>query len=337
MQREAFFDNAKWILIFFVVFGHTIQPFVEKYDTIYVLYQWIYTFHMPAFIFLAGYFAKPSGSKGYVGKLVKKLLFPYVMFQSIYTIYYFLIGKQDWLHTPFEPHWSLWFLVSLLCWHIMLYWFYRLPKHLALLITVQLGLLVGYIDVIGHSFSLSRTFVFFPFFLLGYWFGPDQLKWLRQKNVRALSLLVLGLSAAAITIAPRFSTSWFLGSKSYLEMGMPEWGGLIRLGIYILSILMMFSVLAWMPRKKGVWTKYGGNTLYVYLLHGFFIHFFREFDVFQLKSPLDMAVLITTAAMITWGLSSRPVRNVASPFIEWEDNSQYQWKRPVRKLKTYRF
>ena len=57
-QREYFFDNAKFILIFLVVFGHFLRSFIEESEIIYSLYKVIYTFHMPAFILISGFFAK---------------------------------------------------------------------------------------------------------------------------------------------------------------------------------------------------------------------------------------------------------------------------------------
>src|SRR5699024_11223405 len=97
MERNAYFDNAKLLLIFFVVFGHMIQPFID--DSVYVgtFYTWLYTFHMPAFIFLAGFYAKGKNSLDFILSLAKKLLIPYLIFQAIYTIYYFYIGKSGWL------------------------------------------------------------------------------------------------------------------------------------------------------------------------------------------------------------------------------------------------
>src|SRR5699024_12235808 len=115
MKRNAYFDNAKLLLIFLVVFGHATQPFISESNSISTLYTWIYTFHMPAFIFLAGFFAKGSGTFEYIGNLAKKLLIPYLIFQTLYTGYYFWIGKNNWLTEHiFYTHWSLCLLVSLL-------------------------------------------------------------------------------------------------------------------------------------------------------------------------------------------------------------------------------
>lgn len=66
--RDYYFDNAKFILIFLVVFGHLMQPFVADYDSVHILYIFIYTFHMPAFILISGYFAKGFRKSGYLKK-----------------------------------------------------------------------------------------------------------------------------------------------------------------------------------------------------------------------------------------------------------------------------
>ncbi|HLQ71161.1 MAG TPA: acyltransferase family protein, partial [Bacillota bacterium] len=156
MERNAYIDNARILLILLVVFGHMIQPFIGTSQGVNTLYMWIYTFHMPAFIFLAGFFAKGSGNTKYILKLAKKLLLPYVIFQLLYTGYYFTIGKEGWQAGIFDPHWSLWFLFSLFSWHILLFWFKQLPPLLGITIAVQIGLIVGYFGEVGQMFSLSR-------------------------------------------------------------------------------------------------------------------------------------------------------------------------------------
>src|SRR5699024_7508111 len=121
MKRNPYFDNARLLLIFLVVFGHMIQPFTSQHHQIETIYTWIYTFHMPAFIFLVRIYAKGSRNVSYIINLAKKLLVTYIIFQILYTVYYFFIGKSNWLTDHiFYPHWSLWFLFSLFCWHILL-------------------------------------------------------------------------------------------------------------------------------------------------------------------------------------------------------------------------
>jgi len=113
-KRDSYFDNAKILLIFLVVFGHFIQSYIDMNLFISYMYNFIYTFHMPAFIIISGFFAKGIYEKGYIWKLTKKLILPYVLFQVIYGFfYYFLHGKETFKLELLDPKWSLWFLISL--------------------------------------------------------------------------------------------------------------------------------------------------------------------------------------------------------------------------------
>ncbi len=86
-SRDSYFDNAKFILIFLVVFGHILRSFINGNEFMLHLYKFIYTFHMPAFILVSGYFAKNFKRKGYVKKLAVKLIIPYLIFQGIYSVF----------------------------------------------------------------------------------------------------------------------------------------------------------------------------------------------------------------------------------------------------------
>ncbi|SFE08149.1 Fucose 4-O-acetylase [Lentibacillus persicus] len=316
MERNAYFDNAKLILIFLVVFGHIIQPFTNDAAGVNTLYLWIYTFHMPAFIFLAGFFAKGSGNLAYIRKLAQKLLIPYLIFQVIYTGYYFLIGKDGWQLEMFYPHWALWFLFSLFSWHMFLILFKKIPAVMGLSIAVGIGLIVGYFGEVGHTFSLSRTFVFFPFFLMGYWITQKQVLFLKRVQLKAAAIVVMLVIAVGIYYAPEFNTGWLLASKSYSTLGLPEYGIIARLLVYVTSAIMAAGFLAWVPEKRSKLTFRGTQTLYVYLLHGFFVQFFRENDMFAVNSVIDLLGLAALSALIVLVLSSRPMRGFWQPVVE---------------------
>ncbi|WP_156290182.1 acyltransferase family protein [Oceanobacillus salinisoli] len=317
MKRNPFYDNAKLLFIFLVVFGHVIQPFTFDSKEVNTLYLWIYTFHMQAFILLSGFFAKGSGSKDYIMKLAKKLLLPYLIFQSLFTVYFFLIGNDSWQAGIFYPHWSLWFLFSLFSWHILLIFFKKIPAKYGISLAVIIGLFVGYIGDIGHTFSLSRTFVFFPFFLAGYWLTEKQVMLVKRPALKIVSIAVMVTLAISLYYAPEINSGWLLASKSYIDLGMVEYGGLARLLVYITAALMTVSVLAWVPKRDFGWvTKLGTRTIYVYLLHGFFIQFFRQYEMFAVNSIIDLLGLAVLSALIVILLSSRPVLRVSQPLIE---------------------
>lgn len=316
MERNAFFDNAKFILIFLVVFGHLIQPFKGDSHGINTLYMWIYTFHMPAFIFLAGFFAKGSGNKSYILNLAKKLLIPYLIFQVLYTGFYFMIGKSSLNFGIFHPQWALWFLFSLFSWHLLLALFKKLPSSVSLSIAVLIGIGVGYFTEIGHEFSLSRTFVFFPFFLAGFCMKEDQLEFLKRRSVKVVSILVMVSVALFMYEFPNFHSGWLLASKSYATLGLPVTGGIIRFVVYATAVTMSISVFTWIPSAETIYTKLGERTLYVYLLHGFIIQTFRELNLFHLNGFTDFVGLAIIAMSIVILLSSQPILGIGQPLIE---------------------
>ena len=331
MERNAYFDNAKLCLIFLVVFGHMIQPFIHDSTSVKTLYTWIYTFHMPAFIFLAGFFAKGSGNIKYIVNLAKKLLFPYIIFQLIYSGYYFLIGKPNWFTEHiFYPHWSLWFLVSLFCWHIILIIYKRIPPIWGITLALIVGIMIGYFDNVEHTFSLSRTFVFFPFFLIGYWTDMKYVEQLKRRWIKVTSALVLIAMALAIYYLPDINYGWFLASKSYDTLGLERLGGLARITVYMTAALMATAVLTWIPKQRFSFTVLGERTLYVYLLHGFFIQYFRQYDILTLSSFTDLIVIIVISLLIVIILASKVSISIWQPLIELNSSRLRKYVRQFR-------
>ncbi|MDQ0413531.1 acyltransferase family protein [Mesobacillus stamsii] len=329
-QRDYYYDNAKFILIFFVVFGHLLRSFIEDNEMIYNIYKVIYTFHMPAFILVSGFFARGFNKKGYVKKIAQKLILPYFIFQLIYSIfYYFLYSKSTFTIDLLNPHWSLWFLISLFFWNLMLIGFARLSATTGLLIAFGVGLGVGYVDWISNYLSLSRTFVFFPLFLLGYHLTKNHIQALTRPSFKIGALLSFTVVFLGFYFHPEIDYKWLLGSKPYSMMEAATISSMFtRLGFYLLSLLMVFSFLSIVPKKQYFFTELGKNTLYVYLLHGFFIRTFRESEVQNFfHSPERFILLVFIALVLTFILSSKYTAALAQPLIEFKTSR-------INRLKT---
>jgi len=327
VKRLSYFDNAKIILIFLVVFGHMIQPFIDDTKGVQALYTWMYTFHMPAFIFLAGFFAKGSGNLQFIAKLAKKLIVPYIIFQMLYSFYFFFIGKEDWLtDSVFYPHWSLWFLFSLFCWHILLIAYKKMPVGISIALAFTIGILVGFSDNVGHTFSLSRTFVFFPYFLVGFWVTKEHVMMLKQNMVKFFAAVFLVLAAVAVYYLPDINSGWLLASKSYSTLGFESYGGFARLLVYVTSTMMAASILAWIPQREMSITKLGTRTLYVYLLHGFLIQLFRELELFQANNIFELLGLALLSALIVLILTSKVSLTIGQPLVEGSTSKIKKWR-----------
>ena len=319
MTRHAFFDNAKFILIFLVVFGHLIQSYIEDFNMVSILYKVIYTFHMPAFILVSGFFAKGFKKCGYIKKLCKKLLLPYLIFQLLYSVYYyFLLDRSTIVTDPFNPQWSLWFLISLFCWNMMLFLYTKWKPLAALMAACGVALLVGYVDWIGNYLSLSRTFVFFPFFLLGYFLDKKHFEKCWSVKSRVISLFIIATVTAFFMIFPDLDEKWLLGSKPYVELGAFGIEGMInRLFLFAISLVMSFSFFSFVPTRKTFFTNLGRNTLYVYLLHGFFVRTFRVSEIKdEFQSLENLIWIMVISIFLTWLLSTKMVTAIFQPFIE---------------------
>ncbi|MCM1188847.1 MAG: acyltransferase family protein [bacterium] len=124
-DREKAWDILKGFTICCVLIGHLIQYMsLGKLDyTRNRLYLLIYSFHMPLFMFMAGYFFKKSMQKYSFKNLLirqaKGLLIPLFVWNTIFYYFWYAIhmlqGKEEgpvlrgWLYSMR----GLWFLSSL--------------------------------------------------------------------------------------------------------------------------------------------------------------------------------------------------------------------------------
>jgi len=117
-----------------------------------------------------------------------------------------------------------------------------------------------------------------------------------------------------------FNFGWLYGSKSYSNLGV-EWdtGIFNRFCIYILAILLGIAFLSIVPKKRGFYTEYGEETLYIYILHGFIVkgllatEFYRYID-----NDWKVIILIFSSLTLLPILSSRfskiIANNMMNPF-----------------------
>lgn len=108
--REYVFDNAKGFLMFCVVLGHMLEGNLTGVSKI--LYILIYSFHMPFFVFISGYFAKYDAKE-----ILVKLIVPYVCLQGIGCFAEAIAtGKRMQFTTPV---WILWYFSRIFFWDII--------------------------------------------------------------------------------------------------------------------------------------------------------------------------------------------------------------------------
>lgn len=266
VERDFGLDNLRFFLIFCVVLGHLLEICPPFWGSNF-LYQLIYSFHIPALLFLFGYFSRFSP-----GKLLFGWVIPYFLFQTIYILFEnYLLGAALPLQYG-TPYWILWFLMVCIYYQLLIP-LYRvnqpLRRGLAVGISVLLALLVGCTDSIGYLGSLSRFFVFQPFFLLGLYSRGR----LPERGSRwGIALCSLGIFGVCAFLLYRLElpNAVLYGARSYDALGFhPS----IRLLLLFMGLCMtVFLVLGLRPllkKRLPVITPLGQNTLPIFLLHGF--------------------------------------------------------------------
>lgn len=310
--RNAYFDNAKFVLIFLVVFGHMISPYRTDSSGMLSIYHFIFIFHMPVFILLAGYFSKNFHKKGYYKKIFTKVALPYLAFQTIYTLYYSVLYTDETYTLQYlVPRWAMWFLLSLIFWKLMLPFFAKFPMWISLTVSISLGLAMGFIDIDGFDkiLSISRMFVFFPFFLLGYYLSQRQepftnLLTARNRIIASIVLLVTLIGSYSFLDDTAY-TDMLYGTNTYDNVA--EF--LMRVSHYGIAFLVSFAFMALIPTRGFALTSIGQRSLYVYLLHGFILKWFFTTDFSKSLEPTSwgIIVLIALSILVTMLLGSRIV------------------------------
>jgi len=64
-QRDPRLDSIKASLMFLVVFGHLLEGIKSTAPLLSQIYDFLYLFHMPAFVFLSGYVIKDNQGVNY--------------------------------------------------------------------------------------------------------------------------------------------------------------------------------------------------------------------------------------------------------------------------------
>jgi fucose 4-O-acetylase-like acetyltransferase len=316
--RDAFFDNAKYIAIVLVVVGHTIEPLRGDAHILRSIYIWIYLFHMPAFIVIAGYFSRRltlTPDRGF--RMFTSLFVPYVIFETAYSVFASVIGHTRLVLSLSDPYFVTWFLLSLACWRLLTPMFRGLRYPLVLAVVVSLT--AGLSPTISRQMSLSRTLGLLPFFVFGLVLDQRWLEVLRRPVVRAASVVVLAsVGITAWVRAPSTNLEWLFWRRPYSGYPVGPIEGMIgRLLLIVIGLAMVMAFLSLVPRRRMWFTALGGATLYAFLLHGFVVKTVVAAGWYDSIHGMAMfAVLIASAAIVATVLMSPPVRMLARPFVE---------------------
>ena len=182
-NRIIYLDVVKFLAIWMVCIGHSY--FLVDLSRASILYNWIYSFHMPLFMMLCGYFSLKSYEKTVVLFLKQKtiqLLLPTVTISILTIIVCFLIDLPNIaIVARSEAIGGMWFLRTLFFCFVYTYLFKRLgwQDYFTAIGSIVLAL------ILPHGYFLQFNWMLI-FFWLGYF-----LKFYRQIYMKYLALITM--------------------------------------------------------------------------------------------------------------------------------------------------
>ena len=283
-SRDYQLDNIKGIMIFCVIFTHAISNLYKGWSDVFItkyLYYFVYTFHMPVFIFISGYLSKiKTDYDSYVRKAIVNCLIPYLVFNILYG----LPSIMSVLNI-FGPKWTLWYLLSLFTWKIIVSIFPKIRWSFPL--TILLSLYIGLTKSVGSYLSLSRTICFFPFFYAGYLCSNDLIEKVRgfKKIFPCLSFLLTMITAGILSNMNIKTSTLFLNS-SYSDLGQTGFQGILLRGILLIcGFLCIFFFISVTPKRKTIVSNFGMYSITVYLGHSVVIRGLKYLKIIGISNP----------------------------------------------------
>ena len=297
-KRIYTLDNLKAVLIFLVVLGHLLISFTHATcNSAKYISSFIYSFHMPLFIIISGYFSKKTITK----ENILKLLLIFIIMNLSFSFYdYFVTGSFELFNLKYAS------------WYILLILIYRLllstkliqkllkerPKELVLL-----SLFIAiFIPIIKTDLFILRIFENFIYFIIGYLISNKKLFNLNINKTYLIGTTIFFiLIDLYISIMYHNSINFFLGYSYILKQDM------LAKSILILSNITLFVLLKNIIINKEipVITNIGKNSLYIYMLHR--IPTLLLSELFIVDRKLIIILDIVFAVIICLILSSKTI------------------------------
>ncbi len=323
-DRDPWLDNTKMVLVTLVVIGHSwgLLPDTNFSDW---AYDFLYLWHIPAFVFISGYLSKSfAWTPRHFKSLLYVLVIPYLIFEPALYFYRVGLGEQEPGILYLQPHWTMWYLPVLFFWRLLtpilkLHWLF-LPA--AVVISVAGGLWTF------DWFMLPRILGLLPFFVLGLHLQPRHLRRLDDPwvKVAAVGALILIAALARDTDAwARTAFLWYDAGYEDLHVQAAT-AAQTRLSVMAVGLIGAFSVMALIPRRLGWFTAMGAATMNVYLLHGFVVKTVKwsDFGLWSKDHPYSAFVIITGGAIAVALLLASPW---SRRYLVWLVNPLGTWDR----------
>lgn len=273
-QRSAYWDNIKGILIFLVVIAHFAMP----YPVLQELVRACYSFHMPAFLFVSGYFSSRSSLQTHKRM---RLICIFLLFDFILMVGKCGANPGNWQW--FAVHLSAWYLLALVLYRLSVPFLDKAGCGKALIISMTLGLCVGLISS-KDSFCMYKIIPLYPFFIAGYWWRNGRRDGYISKQQNFLWRCSVGIAFVSLLFVTLLLMKRGLvcSNQIWWQPYLTEKEFLSRAWLYIVGFVAIFALLKIVPGcRLPLITRWGRNSLILFVMHRPVVQLAERMTVFE--------------------------------------------------------
>lgn len=350
-KRDPWLDNVKGLLIILVILGHLDSPIADTSKELKIFYLLLNSLEMPCFLIISGFLAKRRIDQRDYRSILYKLVIPYFLIDLVFWAFacMFPHGLEvvPYLTTmepkPLVPKFHLWYLYAVMAYSFLTPALVKLfdgwKRWILFLISFACALLIGY-SVEIQALKVTKVMAYYPFFLVGYCFPK---KWLHVFRDRLIcKLAAIPLVAFWIYFFIQYRKSIYvqvfflvLPYSKYLEEYQRIMDPVWQRCIFLIGAVLIS--LAFMSLVTKHWTPFawlGKKSLYVYVLHGFFILAIRAVNkgIYPVYEWFDTGrklwYLQLGGIALAFLLASPPVTWLFRPLLEPDIASLLRKKEP---------
>ena len=267
-NRVALWDNLKFFLVTCVVIGHFADRFTDASNIYDSIFLFIYSFHIPLFIFISGLMYK---NKDITSKAIFFISIGFA-YKIVSAVVERLLGT---VKVEFFLLWDgglSWFMFALAAYMVILKIIEKQNKEYILVFSIVLACFVGYDPGIGDFLYLSRIIIFFPFFLSGVLLQNFDIVSFKDKNskykILAGLIVLVWLGLCIYEVDRVYGLRYLFTGRNPFFPQIMSYAPLARLVSYIISFGMCFAFIMLIPNQRMfLITDMGKNSINVYFWH----------------------------------------------------------------------
>ena len=322
--RDRRLDLLKGLLIAGVVLGHFLETSGGQapsdlysgwhHDPQRWILTFLYLFHMPLFVFLAGVTARTRR----LAHRIVEMVGLYVLLQTAYVSLRFGVSDLS-MERLLHPTYALWFLLAMGWWLVALPFVVRLGTYALPAATAVsiVAVLLPYPD--GDLVAWSRALCYLPFFVAGHLYGSGALRRTAGTSTAAMATAAAILvTVTTVVVRTGLDPRWIRGADTAVSMGVTGTDALaFRVLCLALATLCGGCVLAIVPTRLRQVEGLGRRSLAVYALHIPVVFVlqdsFQGAGVGEIEaSLLALAVTVVVLRVLAHPFFDRAIRRTAS-------------------------